>query len=232
MKKTLIALMALAGVAMADITGKEMNTWLEEALTHRGNSRYTLTFTLSDDYAFTDDGDYGTIFTINSNGWKIIHQQTKYVALATSTVGDYRPSDSYLCRFDATLNYIDMDASPVFDSGTKVPTGETVTQYAGWVYEYADSVNMNQIAGSTFTITGTTGSSIVSFTTADGTRTIELQRDGFIDPDGLAFAYSNGAAFKSASITFDSGTYTIPEPATATLSLLALAGLCARRRRA
>ena len=63
--------------------------------------------------------------------------------------------------------------------------------------------------------------------------------EGNIDLSGVAFTFTNGTEAKSGTITAGSGgsitvtnTYSVPEPATATLSLLALVGLCARRRRA
>ena len=221
MKKTLIALMALAGVASADITGAELDSWLTDALSDRQGSKYTLTFTLSDSYNFYVYGGYAPIVTLNSDGWKLIHQQAKYIGLADSTAADYRPSDSYACRSNSTVNSIDMDTCGA--DGT--------ADYNGWIYEYTGGVGSSYIGGTTITVYGADSNSIIYLTTADGSRTIELQRDTFINPNGLNFGYDNAKAFKSASIKFDHATYTIPEPATATLSLLALAGLAARRRR-
>lgn len=59
-----------------------------------------------------------------------------------------------------------------------------------------------------------------------------------IDLSGVQFTFTNGEAMKTGTITAGGGgtitvtnSYLVPEPTTATLSLLALAGLAMRRRR-
>ncbi|MBQ8807347.1 MAG: PEP-CTERM sorting domain-containing protein [Bacteroidaceae bacterium] len=226
MKKTIIALMVLAGVASATeaYTGTELNAWLTDALTHRGGSKYTLTFTLTDTFNYSQYSH--TIFTLDGT-WGIRHQQTKYLGLAVS---DDVGSGSYASRSDTTVTMIDTDTAGADSS----------EMYKGWFYEGSDS---DALKGATFTIYSADSNTTITFTTADASRTITLQRDTFYTP-GTNFGFKdsgllNEAIAKSASITFDSGTYTIaptpapavPEPTTATLSLLALAGLAARRRR-
>ncbi len=63
---------------------------------------------------------------------------------------------------------------------------------------------------------------------------------GNVDLSNVSFTFTNGSETKGGNVTVggdgsitvtDSYTVNVPEPTTATLSLLALAGLCARRRR-
>ena len=61
--------------------------------------------------------------------------------------------------------------------------------------------------------------------------------DGTVDFSNVVFTFTNGEEYKTGNITSTGGTifiqdtHIVPEPTTATLSLLALAGLAARRRR-
>ena len=227
MKKTLITLLALAGVALADYNGGQVDSWLTDVLQERGNSAYTLTFTLSDTFSF--DGQWGVLLTLNSNNWVILHQEARYVGLGESGA---RPGDSYATRDSTSVNYIDMDEVSVttVDPETNTETTTSSADYNGWIYD--SGAHYTGLAGYTFSVYGSTGSSIISVTLpGENGRTMQFQRDGMIAPSGLNFGYDNQAIFKTASIEYDHATFIIPEPATATLSLLALAGLAARRRR-
>ena len=227
MKKTLITLLALTSVASADYTGAQLDSWLTEVLDYRDNSAYTLTFSLSDGFNVTDG--WGILLTLNSNNWVLLHQEGRYVGLGESGA---RPSDSYATRENAEVDYIDMDEVPVttVDPETQEETTTTQADYNGWIYD--SETYKTGLAGYTFTVYGSSGSSIISVTLpGENGRTMQFQRNGFINPTGLDFGYENAAIFKTASITYDHGTHTVPEPATATLSLLALMGLAARRRR-
>ena len=225
MKKTLIALMALAGVvSAADWTGAQADAWLTEVLQDRNGSAYTLTFTISEDWARTGNGG-ATILTLNTNGWRICEQDGQYVGLSENSSG---PSDSFASRTDSTVNYIDMD---VCKETQNPETGEITksADYNGWIYD--SGTGLSGLQGITISVYGSTSSSTISVTSADNSRTITLQRDGFITPGGLNFGYDNVAFFSNVQVEYNHATYIIPEPATATLSLLALAGLAARRRR-
>ena len=218
MKKTLIALMALAGIAcgaVTDYTGTELNTWLQEALEHRNGSKYTLTFTIADDFG---DGNGSNLFQLSTD-WAIREQVGRYVGFTIVPTGDSSISGNYVSRLANADDRENWDETTVIDTDT--------AGYSGWFYEGA---NNNAIQGATITIYSGDGDTRITLETSD--QTVTLQRSTFYEPDeNFKFGCPSSEVFKSASITFDSGTYSIPEPATATLSLLALAGLAARRRR-
>lgn len=91
----------------------------------------------------------------------------------------------------------------------------------------ADVDASGTVVGGTFTLTSGTNSKIIDM----GGHTNLLDYTS-IKKDGVTRFYTNGAAHKFYNITVSQlSNRVIPEPATATLSLLALAGLAARRRR-
>ena len=231
MKKTIIALVALAGAAMGDTyTAAEANSWLKEAGKTVGGSKYTLTFTIADTFQKAH-GTGTTIFTLatlSDKAWTINQQDGRYLGLGDGG----SPDGSYDSRNDATVNFVDTDTAGA----------NSTADYSGWFYDSGS--NGTALGGASFTIASGNGYTDITFTTADGSRSITLNRSTFL---GLAH---NGAAgnsvikfeeieLSSVSIKYDDGTLTIPaketpaipEPTTATLSLLALAGLAARRRR-
>ena len=241
MKKTLIALMALAGVASADsYTAAEVNSWIKEQSSTVGGSKYTLTFTLADDFnlSATQGAKIISFGTYNSKEWYIQQQDDKHVGLGEGS-GSNAVNGSYASRNSSTATTIDLDTAGEGDTA----------DYNGWFY--TGSTN-DELAGCSFSIYTATDNTEITFTPADETRgAITLQRDLYIPikdnkggvttmvfgnytKDGADWAY-----LTNVSISYDGGTLTIPakptpvvpEPATATLSLLALAGLAARRRR-
>ena len=222
MKKTLIALMALAGVASAvepaPYTGAALSAWLDGAAeTVTNNQKYVLTFTLGDWYS--DNYSSGPFFKLTDN-LVIRHETGRYVGLGTTQNG---PDGSYASRNETGDSNIDLDT---------VNNGSA--DYSGWFY---DSGTQNTgISGLTFTIDSSSANGTI-ITMSNGTRTITLQKDGHTGITNLDFVKADMIVSSASVVWGDASnviTYTapsIPEPATATLSLLALAGLCARRRR-
>ena len=221
MKKTLIALMALTGVATAvepaPYTGAALSAWLTNAAqTVTSNQKYVLTFTLGDWY--TDNYSAGSFFKL-TNDLVIRHQIGRYVGLGTTTAG---PDGDYTSRSEEGNSSIDLDTA---NNGS--------ADYSGWFYD--SGTNNTGLSGLTFSIdSSSAGGTII--TMSNGTRTITLQKDGHTGITNLDFV-KDDMIISSASVVWGDAanviTYTapIPEPATATLSLLALAGLAARRRR-
>ena len=224
MKKTLIALLALAGMACGATTeptpntGAALSSWLDVVAAEvTDGKQYTLTFVIGD----TWQTDSGNIFSINNN-WHIYQQAGQYVGLSE---GSSSPSGNYTSLNTTTNITIDMDTAGA---------GET-SDYSGWVYDtgvYGDGLD-----GMTFTIHSSSARGTV-ITLESGSITIELQRNGHTGITNLDFSNAD-LPIASASVESDGTTWTytppvtpgVPEPATATLSLLALAGLAARRRR-
>lgn len=205
MKKTLIALMALAGVVM---TAEGGNLAMEAEFTtvpvNAGNcwsGDYVLTFKLADNYSMDLGGAvvgfYRGSAVNDSLGYNAIVLGGSDEAL-TLTIGRGR-------AYDTVDNATGIDADTYFTFGDKVTFATTIQKGV----EY------------TLSVTGATGAMTptLSWTDAElGAKTETL-------------ASYNGNMNGNAALTYAVNTQIIPEPATATLSLLALCGLAARRRR-
>lgn len=239
MKKTIIALVALSGLASAEVIlstdftsvsstpdgwtegqwngsyfpcydytdlGASINySWkqnhLDHAVTLTSNETYTIEFEM------VNKAQGGNMFYLTSSTYSILIGQA-YDANPGVSVGTLAgPMDKFVC-FNGNPNRPDvvLAKSPNYAWGTAaapVTMSYTVTISAG---ELTVSVT-----------NGTTSWDSGKLSIADD---FQFTGVGFIND-----ADAGCSITKSITIT---GT---PEPATATLSLLALAGLCARRRR-
>ena len=206
MKKTLIALMAMAGVAMGAVV--EDHLAIEAEFTTvpvvAGNcwsADYVLTFTLAQDYTLQHGGSVVAFYRgggINDNyGYNAITLGGTDEAL-TLTVGRGRAQNTL-------NNATGIGANTTFSYQDKVTFDTTIAKGV----EYTLSV-----AGATSAMTPTLS---------------------WVDAEGIAQSLTassyKGNMNGNAALTYAVNTEYIPEPATATLSLLALAGLAARRRR-
>ena len=220
MKKTLIALMALAGVVSAKtITGAQLDTNIDGVLSsiaYEKGDEFTLTYTVADCGYY----DATSIITLASD-WHIVVQQDQYVGLHTASGG---PGYSYATRYDSTINTIDYDNDFVLDHGEGHPV--TTTKKTGWVVD----LGSNGADGMSLTITSSSTGTTIGM--SKGTREITITSATILDLAAIDMANNIKINTTNATLSVGGTTYAIPEPATATLSLLALAGLCARRRRA
>ena len=219
MKKTIIALMALAGVAAADTaTTPEELTWTSLTVTTPANgalgsgnsaidwseatgnlmNSWELRFTLdpsrlSNQYLFGtvkgSSGADGYTLSITSDGAISLNQNKSVEVL---TVGSYTAGDSAV---EIGLQFVKVvDADGEFESGI-------------------------------FTLT--VGDAV-------GTYTVDTIDNTIFTKGSNNNVWTNGGAEKLSGISLkyaDAVVLPVPEPTTATLSLLALAGLAARRRR-
>ena len=220
MKKTIIALMALAGVAAADTaTTPEELTWTSLTVTTPANgalgsgnsvidwteatgnlmNSWELRFTLdpsrlSNQYLFGtvkgSSGADGYTLQITSDGAIRLNQNKSVEVL---TVGSYTAEDSAV---EIGLQFVKVvDAEGAFKSGT-------------------------------FTLT--VGDAI-------GTYTVDAIDNTIFTKGSNNNVWTNGGNEKISAISLKYADAVVlpavPEPTTATLSLLALAGLAARRRR-
>lgn len=262
MKKTIIALMALAGVASADIT--DGLQWAES---------------FGDGYSLTSTFNYNNAFHVENGVGIAGGDYAGSRVWTTSTGGKFTNAFTFsmkLVDFDAA-NWT--DALALYTNGTtfgtnnslqlqKNASGELMAYTENFtgsnVTEDASNINLGKVdslkgkvltlvfdaTGATNTLTayvdGTALTDIVTFTYAEGA-TASTALTGF--QFGTAF----GSQRTSNSVTVDDiavwnraltaeevatlplkaagSDDAVPEPATATLSLLALAGLAARRRR-
>ena len=210
MKKTLIALMALAGVACGEtITLSSIEANFVTPPVNAGDcwsGDYTLTFTLTDDYTLTGSGSvvgfYRGSAVNNDYGYNAIVLGGSDEAL-TLTVGRGRANDTV-------------------DNGNGINAGTTFT--------FADKVTFTtQIEkGVAYTLTVTGGSKAMTptLTWDGGSETLASYNGNMNGNAALTYVVNAGTITKELP-----ATPSVPEPATATLSLLALAGLASRRRR-
>ena len=221
MKKTIIAMMALAGVAMAaPVENASQLEWSTLSITtpangtlESGNSvinwsedtgnlteSWELSFTLdpsrlSKQYIFGtvkgNSGAEGYTLSIESDG-KIALNQNKDTNILM--VGSYTANDSAVAITLQFVQYVDSEGSAV---------------------------------GGMFTLT--VGNDTASYTVdSDDNTTFTKGSNNNVWTNGGAEKLS-GISLKSAGSVI--APVQVPEPTTATLSLLALAGLAARRRR-
>ena len=255
MKKTLITLMTLAGVAAA----ADISTSFSTAGWELGKARETggaALFTIAD----------GNLTLTNSN-WGQQYANYSFVSYAE---GAYAMGQDSTLTFSVTMTPVNMSLSAVFyvvTADKAYAIGKDYDQdYFSYgkgdlnsvgVYNFDPPSQNNSGAcylggdqnrlGTTDTLAvntaitlsgtvawnGEAGSYMMSL--SDGTSTVDWNlRTTSFDITGVGFygdgANNNNVTFSNLSVTATNVTL-IPEPATATLSLLALAGLAARRRR-
>ena len=219
MKKTLIALMALAGVAAAetaDLTFADFNTTLQE-IAELNPTEYTLTLTVTG----SDYNNYGSGFLVKfAENWGVFTQAGAYIAMDNTNANDrawVNPTGTSGTTF--TWTSTDTTAASLLDS---------------WVSKTSTGGNAQPgVNGMTITLAVTEAGSVVTLGMTNGTTSVI--ETGYVVNladvklvDGTGGGANEGlTSISGASITYAS----IPEPTTATLSLLALAGLAARRRR-
>ncbi len=258
MKKTIITLLALAGVAMGDVTLLDMDftkltgnsgdenenlpsgwyaaqwnynretqtehqhvphynfgengavvgqSWKQNYLTTNldiaSQGEYTITFTL-----YNSDENTGNMFYLSSDTYSIV-MGNSYTSNSDIYVGSLNEAvgRDFVC----------------FQPGTKI--NPTVLDNSTDLDVSGNIAYTLTMRGGNMTINATVGNSATWSTTITDLEDVTFNKIGFAN-DGAP----NTAGVKGITITTP-GTPNIPEPATATLSLLALAGLAARRRR-
>ncbi len=217
MKKTLIALMALASSAFAldpvtqALTLENFNSTLTQISTWNATD-YTLTLTIDG----ADYDGYGSGFMVKfADDWGVFTQASSYVAMENTGTND-RGWVTPTTTEGTTFTWTATDETKLDSWVSKTPTGGN---------------GQPGVAGMTITLDVDTTGSVITLGMTNGTTSII--ETGYVVKladvkllDGSATGSNQGVTgISNASITY------IPEPATATLSLLALAGLAARRRR-
>lgn len=212
MKKTLITLMALAGVAAAADS-------LTLNFTELKSSNNELTWTDADVSSLTS---WELSFVLDSQRTALAEadlmsfpESTDKVRLAVNT--------------DGSLEFYSKAFSSIFTaSGATAPT-HSVNSVAGMVTTDATPITLSfvanekagEIIGGTLTATAGSKTFVVAVSEALTLSTT----------DGIRI-WSNGGSEHFTQLSLSAlSNKVVPEPATATLSLLALAGLAARRRR-
>ena len=207
--------MALAGVAAAD-TAAEAQSTLESLISaseYITGESFTFSVTL-------DDASNGSTYCITlGGGYGVFIHQQKYFSLSNSTGNAAWYNSSVTVNEDGTATSLEIDAPSStwfsYTIGNKTDEGYQISQ--AW----------ENIDGATVTI---------GYDSKETETTITFAKDGVSNSlvvGNYSLNASDIAISDSPSFTNVSFTYTpaVPEPTTATLSLLALAGLAARRRR-
>ena len=201
MKKTIIALMALTGVAFATPAEDVTNAILTSG--YKAGDSFTLTFTIDS----TSFNGYVTAPVITlAPSWNINSQAGTYLGFSDATDG-----------VDGSLT----TSAATYSSGnTSEVKGTINVGDEGWFYQ------VNGLNTLTFTIT----ESMLTMTKGNSTvATLEIA-DGLTASNITLGSNITGISGLSMTTT-PAPSDSVPEPTTATLSLLALAGLAARRRR-
>ena len=210
MKKTLIALMALAGVASGEnYCDTASSNPFSSALTAAGyeyGMDYTLSFTLGSSITGSHGGLVFVLDKSNADviSWTLFSQQGQYIGIDSGNNG---VSSGLVSNYGSVYSYDDISV------GTD-----------GW---FMNSGSHDGIAGYTVTITGNAkaDTTVLTFEKA-GKNTVTMNINSMLDAND----FNIGEKISASNVSF-TATAPIPEPTTATLSLLALAGLAARRRR-
>ena len=237
MKKTLIALMALAGVAMAETisletkiqtadeayaaftdwsTIKSDTTIVEMANEAQKSTAITL-FVLPSDLFGGDSLTAGQKYQLDTFTW--VGNDSGYFVGGNRTVsfsiGDSKPVvvsvpeplDSTPCITLGNDDVFTFTANDIIKITITPGSGENIA------VKYIDVPSTNKVLG------------VSTALKADGSLNY-FHNGGNVYQNGI----QNGLKYDAPIIQLTA--HAVPEPATATLSLLVLAGLCARRRRA
>lgn len=221
MKKTIIALMALAGVAAAD------QDFVIPTADNFYAGDYTFDFLINKDDVIYDDTHQITGLT-NGNVLAIYY--------GTFSGDDCNTNGAFFTVSEGviTLSIGRGSLANAWDTATETPILKSDTSFtissegvSGGMFVNSSSKPITIEIGKTYTITNTVD------TNETNNQSVSLWVEG--KDEALATVKYKGNMYggnENTDITsMLNATYTVPEPTTATLSLLALAGLAARRRR-
>ena len=252
MKKTLITLLALAGMASAGTildadftTGSQPEGWDTAVLkgTHTPhftwndngaliNGNWTVP-ALSTDVNLTSDEKYVITFNVYSDGRE--NQNVFYLSSDTYSIviGNSYNDHAWTSvgTYDGALEGVRVSFQKSDDSTTTPTTILATSPHNATNGVQTDEGELNVHSNLSYTLTLSSGSLTVKVTDSQSTpmtweTTVDIADDFAFSSIGWVVDGQGAAVgIKDVNIAI------VPEPATATLSLLALAGLAARRRR-
>ena len=242
MKKTFITLLALAGVAAAAPERGEQLWTLTFGTDINGSTDYLVTNYGETTYApsttYDIEGLTGEDYVSTNGSNKRVHTQWSNGSGLTWN-GHFEVEIVFFVPENFANNSKWPVVAELSGNGTSLRFGPYTQQSNAF---YVDGVNLTKNEVET-PLTLTTGTKhTASLSVFEGTVTLKL--DGAVAQTGtladsvsgnitdIALGGNSGDAYRLQENVYSISAYKlIPEPATATLSLLALAGLAARRRR-
>ena len=252
MKKTLIALMALAGVAVAETLTFDLVGLNSPGILIGGEGNNASVTTA----AFDNNTDYSTLIGLlaESNQWYASYGYNNNVHatndVRSSTLGAVLvaggPSQngrSTIGGIKFSLSSTDLakiDGALTFSFDLAHHYGNDRKNHQFTFYLLTDSVTLtsptyNSLTGDNLLVeSSTTQSPFYTVTLAFTADQVDAMKATGEDQTFVFVAYSdavNGSNTGALMKDFQMSGLAVPEPTTATLSLLALAGLAARRRR-
>ena len=234
MKKTLVSLLAMAGAAFAtDYTTEPL--WTAQFGSAYGAAGYTTD--LASPGTFWDAAKLATEGGAQTNANGRIH-------MSGGNYGDWSKDFELTMALTLTGNSITAGNITEVKAGTTdkwltlVVDGEGALTLVGSSISDVNSVG-TVTTGTEYTLTLTKIDTAVTITLGDASVTATLNNySGTINNIALGGITGGGdrvpvlvSELKMSSVTVNPSAPAVPEPTTATLSLLALAGLAARRRR-
>ena len=251
MKKTLITLLAVASCAMGvtindaiKYTTEDTPVDLDTDFTSK-QTNYTLTLVLDADVLITSltERDMTNFWFAKMN---VDRNNGATYNLGVGLI--HRGGQDANTKYDASIMAVYPDASnnPVGKDLAMGPDGAYLSSITTSAWGYNPTDKSNSVKYAVLTVTGTIGSNMTGYLT------MFMDDNKILEYSGTSsdYSFSNCLDINSIEINedfvqkayvFDSlvgaadiramHMALVPEPTTATLSLLALAGLCARRRR-
>ena len=260
MKKTIIALMALAGVATAETVVFDFGR-TDDTAYKTSNAIVIGTGSTAYHTAITSSGDLGAI--TGQYSYEQAASTGNYANSATLTTGEENGWKNHLTSMPAGWESSFADGLTSQWNGTTGNTHVlTLTNLAAGYYDFSilggyygndtltnsitlsisgNKVDTTNATWISYDIAGNKSYSAQNVATYTTTLTNGSTNEGYTYDVSKIFVEEGGSL--TLTLTGDSNaghrtplngikvTYSIPEPTTATLSLLALAGLAARRRR-
>ncbi len=197
---------------------------------HAGSPWWTMAFSVSN-LAVTEVGEVGILFTLNTGSYKNI-EGVGYTLTESGTLTLYSGGYSYGGSGTGNAPW----AMTVLTSSYSA--SEPLTFF---YYHHKDTIEVMMSDGSTVTTFDSLKSTTASYADNSIVQVNFSAKDtsgtSWNVPNGVTGAYTlndfnvYGQGLTEAQMKEYATSASIPEPATATLSLLALAGLAARRRR-
>ncbi len=249
MKKTLIALLALSGVAcgattiITPFTDSSYGTWTGGGTVSSENNSYTgtegehwggdiATYTLTDSILLSNPEDtltFSYVFENSSSGNNV---------LTLALLGD----ENVIVTGKGVYNW-KAGAQAIYEecgeySGFVMADGNTNSTIAKYTVSSTDNITGAVPVGESVTLSGTIAWNedseifqlVFSSDKVSGTSlTVDLGKT--VDIDKVVLTSASNAANKATISNLSLTVNTVPEPATASLSLLGLAALMIRRRR-